>query len=149
MDKECNDGNIDHKHKNSCRRWMSKYFVDLEREERASDDYAKPHGPTFHQPKPASLGQEERGINKAADCQILNPIRGEGGRFKHDVTNITAARIQAESCNPLFQESGYVAMNEPESADTNSDQKCSLEELEYGDQTEQLCVRGFHATASS
>ena len=38
-------------------------------------------------------------------------------------------------------------MDEPESAHTNSDQKRCLEQLEYCDQAEQLCVRGFHATA--
>src|ERR1700739_22929 len=130
MKKECDDGNIDHKHKNSCRTWMPVYFADFQWNERTGDDCAEPNGPTLRQPKSDSLGQEERRVKQAADSEILNPIRGKGSRFDNNVTNVTAARIEAESCNPLFHEGRYVGMNQPQSADTNSNQKCRFEQLE-------------------
>ena len=104
VDKECYDGNIDHKHENSSRSWMPVYFVDLQWNERTGDDCAEPNSPTLHQPEADSLSKKESRVKKAADCEILNPIRSKGGRFENDVTNMTAARIQAESCHPLFQE---------------------------------------------
>src|ERR1700747_3047033 len=133
MKKECNDGNIDHKHQNFCRSWMAIYFVDFQWNERAGDDCADPNRATLGQPKSDSLGQEERRVKQAADCEILDPIRSKGGRFDNDVTNITAARIQPEPRNPLFHQGRYICMDEPESADTNSDQKCRLEQLEDRD----------------
>src|SRR6266404_513171 len=137
IEKESHHGNIDHEHENFCRSWMPVYSVNFHREQRARDDYAEPNGPTLHQPKSDSLGQEESRVNKAADCEILNPIRSEGSRLQNDPTNITAARIETEPCNPLFQEARYVGVNQPESAHSNSDQP------------EQFSIRAFHATASS
>ena len=69
--KVSNDSDVDNEHDNLGNRRMPMYLVNLKRQQRSCDDNSKPLSPGFHQPQTEALCQEECGINKTPNPEVL------------------------------------------------------------------------------
>src|SRR5579863_8058429 len=109
-------------------------LVDFHRHDGTGDDDSEPLGPTLQHPESNALGQEQRRVNKTADCKILDLIRSKRSRRQNQMAKVTTARIQAEMGYPLFKEAADVSVNQLQGTHTNTDQKHRFEQLERCDQ---------------
>src|SRR6202162_2122435 len=72
IDQVSHDPKINHQHRSlHCGR-MPVNLINLHGYQAARDDHGKPLSPTFLQPQPGPLGQEQRGIQKTSQAQFLD-----------------------------------------------------------------------------
>ena len=144
MDKVSHHGNVENEDQGFSETWVATYLINLERNQRARDDYAEPFGPAFHQPETGPFRQEESRVKEADDAKTSYFVGSEISRLLKGLIDVPIAGIQTKHFDPAFYYAGYIFVKQMESTHANRDEKHRLEEFEQRNETDQAVVSGFH-----
>jgi hypothetical protein len=138
------DENIEDEHKDLDYASAMDDLVNFKGQERGCNHDGEPFGPVLQSAQTDTFGQEQTGIDKTDGPELLEPGRRESGGLLDGVIDHPASRIEAKTCDPVFQLRSDVPVNQFQEAEANHDQARSLEKLEHSYASNHCIVREIH-----